>query len=400
MSEEKSIFGELYDKFFGQPIPMWIGSILIAGMSVGLFLLAQPFGASCAIVNWGQNLYGWNVSNGGAALDTLYYKCAMGCLTLMLGAMGAAFMARQWSLRIAPPGELIKGIIGGVFMAFGAVLGKGCTLGSFFSGWAALSGGALVFAGGLALGAFLGAKYLLWEVDKHPGISTGKSFDLGFGKGNKFIQPIIGILIIALGLAFPFIFGYDMTNQTHVVVVGFIVISVFIGIIIQRSRWCVVRALREPWMSGDSTAAVAIMAGILVGMIGMAAYKFSYGLSTDIDMVFVFPHFWVRGLIGGTLFGFGMTVAGGCAVGSMWRAAEGQVKLLLSLITMVLVMPFVARDIVGPFTAALPEGISLEKVYMPDVLGYGGAIALFVGIIGLWYWFVKWNDRTGKFAAI
>ena len=146
MSEEKSIFGELYDKFFGQPMAMWLGSILIAGMSVGLFVLAQPFGASCAIVNWGRNIYGFNVSAGGTFPDTLYMKCAIGCIALMLGVMGAAFMSRQFAIRIAPPGELVKGLVGGLFMGFGAVMGKGCTLGSFFSGWAALSGGALVFS--------------------------------------------------------------------------------------------------------------------------------------------------------------------------------------------------------------------------------------------------------------
>ena len=399
MSEEKSIFGELYDKIFGQPMAMWLGSILIAGMSVGLFVLAQPFGASCAIVNWGQNIYGYNVSAGGTAPDTLFYKCAMGCITLILGAMGAAFMSRQFAIRVAPPGELVKGLVGGIFMGFGAVMGKGCTLGSFFSGWAVLSGGALVFAAGLAIGVWIAVKYLLWELDKHPGVSSGKSFNIGIANDNKFVQPIIGLIIIGVALAFPFIFGYDMENQVERVVVGFIVISVFIGIVLQRSRWCVVRALREPFMSGDSTAAVAIMAGILVGMAGMVAYKFA-NPGTSIEMMFVFPHFWLRALIGATLFGFGMTIAGGCAVGSMWRAAEGQVKLLIALVAMIFVMPLVAKYVNPGFLDLLPDAIAEQKVYMPDVLGYGGAIALFVGIIGLWYWFVKWNDRTGKFAAI
>ena len=404
MSEEKSIFGELYDMFFGKPIPMWIGSVLIAGMSVALFLLAQPFGASCAIVNWGQNIYGWNIAAGGAAMDTVAYKCAMGCITLIIGAFGAALLSKTFAIRVAPVGELVKGLIGGLLMAFGAVIGKGCTLGSFFSGWAMLSGGALVFAGGLFIGAFLAAKWLLFEVDKWPGISSGKSWQFNIPKK---LQPWLGLLVIIVALSFPFLFGYDMDVQAERVVVGFIVISVFIGIILQRSRWCVVRALREPWMSGDSTATVAIIAGIFTGMIGMATYKFMFGGS--IAMVFVFPHFWVRALMGGTIFGIGMTIAGGCAVGSMWRSAEGQVKLMIALLTMIFVMPLVAK-----YTMAADGALNTwfgsmtygkMPVYLPNVpigdgvLGYGGAIALVSAILMLWYWIAKWNDRTGKLAA-
>lgn len=83
----------------------------------------------------------------------------------------------------------------------------------------------------------------------------------------------------------------------------------------------------------------------------------------------------------------------------MWRAAEGQVKLLIALVTMMFTMSLVAKHVNPGFLEILPDWVK-QAVYMPDLLGYGGAIALFVGIIGLWYWFVKWNDRTGKFAAI
>lgn len=181
------------------------------------------------------------------------------------------------------------------------------------------------------------------------------------------------------------------------VIIGFMVISVIIGVVLQRSRWCVVRALREPWMSGDSTAAVAIIGGILAGMIGMAAYKFSYG--DPIDMVFVFPHFWLRGLIGGTIFGIGMVLAGGCAVGSMWRAAEGQVKLMISLFAMIFTMPLVAKYVNPGFLELLPDDLAEKKVYLPDEMGYGLSILLVVGLLALWYWFAKWNDLTKKFAA-
>ena len=49
---------------------------------------------------------------------------------------------------------------GGVLMGFGAMLGLGCTIGTFLSGVMAFSLHGWVFAGGLMAGAFLGVKIL------------------------------------------------------------------------------------------------------------------------------------------------------------------------------------------------------------------------------------------------
>ncbi|MCY3410772.1 MAG: YeeE/YedE family protein [Candidatus Heimdallarchaeota archaeon] len=413
--EEQSIIKELYGKLTGK-MSMLHGSILLAAMSTALFLLAQPFGASCAIINWGQNIYGWN--NGTTIPDTFAMKCAAGVMILFFGAMAAAMISKEWALRIPPTGELVKGLVGGLFMGFGAVIGKGCTLGSFFSGWAVLSAGAIIFAFGLAIGAFIAAKWLLFEVEKWPGISSGSTKTLTLVPKN--IQPIVGWLLLALALISPLFLGpwgkntstgwasYDIYFKADRVVIGFIIISALMGYILQRSRWCVVRALREPWMTGDSTAAVAIIAGIITGMIGMATYKFvNHGALVDgvyelsaIEKVFVFPHFWLRALIGGIIFGIGMTIAGGCAVGSIWRAAEGQVKLMISVLTMIFWMPWVAKLWIKDGKVTWLPDTQQKMVYLPQEIGYGWSIVVFIVLLFGWYMFAKWNERTGKFSAI
>jgi len=40
----------------------------------------------------------------------------------------------------------------------------------------------------------------------------------------------------------------------------------------------------------------------------------------------LFGSFSLGALLGGSLFGAGMVIAGGCGAGSIWRAGEGQVK--------------------------------------------------------------------------
>ena len=78
---------------------------------------------------------------------------------------------------------------------------------------------------------------------------------------------------------------------------------------------------------------------------------------------------------------------------------KGHLKLMIATGTMILVMPFVARDFMPGYLELLPDDLAEQKVYLPDVMGYGWSIALVSALLGLWYWFVKWNDRTGRFAA-
>ena len=61
--------------------------------------------------------------------------------------------------------------------------------------------------------------------------------------------------------------------------------------------------------------------------------------------------------------------------------------------------PLSKKFIVPAFTNMLPDWAQ-QKVYLPDRFGYGGALLIFFVLLVLWYVFVKWNERTGKFSAI
>ena len=142
------------------------------------------------------------------------------------------------------------------------------------------------------------------------------------------------------------------------------------------------------------------MAGILVGLVGISAIKFADPTQAG---MFVFPHIWLAALIGGIIFGFGMTLSGGCCVGSLWRAGEGQVKLMVSVIGMLIMMPITDEYIKEDFFDALPDQ---KSKFLPNwapfgfTLDYFGAFAFILILMGLWYYFVRWNDRTRKFCAM
>ena len=74
------------------------------------------------------------------------------------------------------------------------MMALGCTIGGFYSGWPALSAAALIFLPALVIGTFLGVRYLFWEIDAHPGMSSGKSYSaLAPTKDRTSLQPIAGL---------------------------------------------------------------------------------------------------------------------------------------------------------------------------------------------------------------
>ncbi len=396
--KEEGLFDELYNTLFSKSWPMWVGCILLSVFSITLFLIASPWGSSGGILNWGQNLFemiGIDQSNSApnGVTQLLDNRYAMLSIVMLIGAMGSALMAKEFAIRVAPKGELVKGFIGGSIMGIGAIIGMGCTIGNLYSGLPALSGGALVFVLGLFVGVFIAVKYILWEMEKFPNMSMGKSCTfLGANTKRTSLQPLAGIIVLAIGGSLAFL--YNATSD--MVLIGFILIGLMIGVVLQRSRFCVVRTMRETFLTGDSTPTAGLIAGILVGLLGFTVIKIM-GIGSETSMVA--SNFWVPSIIGGIIFGFGMTIAGGCTVGSTWRAGEGHVKLWLSLVGLVMFLPLTAEYIKPAFMDMLTDDMK-QKIFLPDYFDYGGGICLMILILLVWYLFAKWNDRTGKLTAL
>lgn len=402
---KKGVVRELFDSLFGKTWPMWVGGILLAFFNVLLFVIKYPWGASGGYVNIGQNFFQMlGAENIGTGTAISMHTVALLNIFIIVGAFVSSLLSREFGIRVAPIGELVKGLIGGALMGIGATVGVGCTTGGFFTGVAALSGGALFLSLGFLLGTIVALKYLLWEMEALPNISMGKSCTLLPGSKPKTgWQRWLGwiLIIVVIWIAS----GYTKGDTGMKVLGWHILIGLMLGIILQRSRYCIVRAFREPFMTGEATAPIAIIISLIVALIGFTVIKF-FGVGNAaelsvraIEMKSVYANFWLRALIGGFIFGLGMTVAGGCAVGTLWRAGEGHVKLWMSAIGFTIMAP-VSKGFIVPFvTKLLPESLRKE-MFLPDVLGYTGAVILVLFILLLWYIFAKWNEKTGKFSAL
>ncbi len=384
-------FGAQYDVVFGRPWPVWGAAVLVATVNVFLFAFDRPWTASDGLRNWGDWLLrGVGVSTRSDLVAPWLYSGSLLNLGVLVGGLTAALLSREFAVRVPPAGELAKGALGGVLMGVGAVLAFGCNIGGFFSALSALSLSGLGMMVGLGVGAVFGLRYLMWEMAHRPAWSSGRArVFAGPRADGPSAQPLIGVVIALLVLAMPFVyvrFGYVPQGI-------FLLFGAAFGVIFQRSRFCLVRAFREPFMTGDGEHTRAAALALVVSMLGFAILKF-----TDLKdkAEWVFPAAGVGSLAGGLLFGIGMTIGGGCGAGSIWRAGEGQVKLWAAVVCFALGASL-ARSGLGQAGTLQHLG---KAVFLPASLGWGGAIALVVVVMAAWAAFATWNESSGRFSAL
>ena len=383
---------EQYESVFGRPWAVLTSALVIASLNVFLFAFDRPWTASDGIRNWGDWLFqSVGILSQPDLLSPFLYSGSVLNLGLLLGAFSAALLSREFGVRTAPVRELVKGGVGGLMMGWGAVLSFGCNIGGFFSALSALSLSGIAMMAGLAIGAFLGTRFLSWETGRRPATNaeqfqspcepspaTPSSPSSGF-------QPLIGFFVFFALLIVAYIYrqlGY--TPQAT-----FLLFGVAFGVVFQRSRFCLVRAFREPFMSGESDHTRAAALALTLSMIGFSILK-----ATDLkdSTEWVFPSFWLGALLGGSLFGVGMVIAGGCGVGSIWRAGEGHIKLWVAVLCFA-VGASVMRLLLGRVELLGKLGSAL---FLPNLVGWASAVWGVVALMAVWYLLAGWNEQRKR----
>lgn len=395
-----------YAIVFSGSWPVWVGGLAIGIVNVIMFMGGNPWSTLDGVLNWGDNL---GISHD-PALGVFERIGSLMNFGLIFGAFLAALLSKQFGVRVGPITELFKGLVGGILIGIGAVLVRGCNIGGFFSGTSAMGMHGLVMALGLTIGAFIGARYLMWEMMRDgPGIlpEKVKNINIDLGKftpeflKNKNNQPFYGLLIglIVFGGAIYYYSGKSLLD-----LVMWIAFGVMLGIISQRSRLCMVHAFREPFITGDASHTKAILLGLIVSVIGFSVVKADVFAGREGD--FVRATFWQGSLIGGIIFGFGMVLAGGCGGGMMWRVGEGHVKLWVALLAYIVSASMFDDFLMNTMiTNADGKEVNLfsqlgQEMFLPDVVGWSWALLIVFGIIIAWYLLVQWNEISHRFAAM
>ena len=142
-------------------------------------------------------------------------------------------------------------------------------------------------------------------------------------------------------------------------------------------------------MSGESEHTRAAAVALTLSMIGFSILK-----ATDLKDAteWVFPSFWLGALLGGSLFGVGMVIAGGCGAGSIWRAAEGHIKLWVAVFFFAVGASMMRLFLVR--TELLRELGS--ALFLPSLLGWTGAVWSVVALMAVWYLLAGWNEQRRR----
>jgi len=380
-----------YQTVFYENWPLWVGGLFLGIMSVITFAWARPWGVAGGLRNWGDWFFSLTGIYQHAPASPLISTSSLLTLGLLWGAFGSALMSKQFAIRMSPPLELAKGVVGGTLMGIGASMAGGCNVGGFFSAVSALSASGLTMMAGLLAGAYLGLRYLYWEMEHLPSGPSWGASAVKEKKGFNWLatEPYIGAAVFIAAV----VSAWTYSREAYTKEGGLLLCGIAFGVIIQRTRFCFVRGFRDPFMTGESEAPRAIALAVIISMLGFAALKWA-GLRGE--SVYVPQAFWFGSLLGGVIFGVGMVVAGGCGSGSVWRAGEGHVKLMLAVVFFAL-----SISLFEAWTRSSKTLTSLmgHRIFLPDFLTYKWSLIFVIVIMLVYYLIATWNEETDKFVV-
>jgi len=125
----------------------------------------------------------------------------------------------------------------------------------------------------------------------------------------------------------------ELATSTIVGIGGFVTGLVF-GAVVQRTNFCTMGGISDLVLMGDGRRFRAWMLAIAVAIIGTQGLQFSGAIDINKSIYLSSNLGWLGAIVGGAMFGFGMTQTGGCASKTLVRLGAGNLKSLLVAIVL------------------------------------------------------------------
>ena len=194
----------------------------------------------------------------------------------------------------------------------------------------------------------------------------------------------------------------DLPVAVLVSLLGFIAALVF-GATAQRTNFCTMGAISDVMNLGDYRRFRAWLLAIAVAMLG--SQLLHLGGVVDLNKsIYLTPNLgWLGAVIGGLLFGFGMTLSGGCGNKTLVRLGSGNLKSLIVALTLGIFAYMTLRGLVAIGRVRFIETTNLDlsktglrSQGVPDMLasvtglgipGVRWALMIAAVVLLLWYCF-------------
>ena len=207
------------------------------------------------------------------------------------------------------------------------------------------------------------------------------------------------------------------------VLLGVFVTAMIMGAIVNKTNFCTMGAISDWVNMGDKGRFRAWLLAIGIAILGLVLLELSGRFEMPSDSSKLFPPYrtanfaWLRYVLGGLLFGVGMTLGSGCGNKTMIRAGAGNIKSIFVLIIIALsaylmlwtdFFSTVFMGWIGPTSIDLAEK-SINSQGLADIVGglagmestatLHTILGLLIGV-GLLIFVFKSRDFRGNFDNI
>ncbi len=146
-------------------------------------------------------------------------------------------------------------------------------------------------------------------------------------------------------------------------IISGLAIGVIFGFALQRGRFCMNSAFRDPLVFKDFTLLKAVGLALGIELVGFYVLN-SIGLIEYNPKLF----YWLAVPLGAYVFGVGMAIAGGCASGTAYRVGEGMIGSWLALFGFV-GAAYLAKDGILSGLTAVAQSYGLGSLTLGSITG-------------------------------
>lgn len=161
----------------------------------------------------------------------------------------------------------------------------------------------------------------------------------------------------------------DLDLNTQVAILGFI-LGIVVGGVAQKSHFCTMGAVSDMVFMEDWTRMRSWMVAMAVAMLGSQIMQYT-GMVNLYNSIYLGSNFtWASYILGGVLFGFGMTMAGGCGNKTLVRLGAGNLKSFVVLLVMGLFAYMTLRGLTGIARVQLEEATAVTLSQPQGIADY------------------------------